>query len=79
MTAEEFIQDYNFENDTQYSKYDTNREIMVEFAKYHVEKALKEAEKIGSSIAISKINNLSYWTSVDSNSILESYPLENIK
>ena len=37
MTPEKFILDYNRKNDGQYSEYDTNYEMMVAFANYHLE------------------------------------------
>jgi hypothetical protein len=51
------------------------KEQMIEFAKLHVEAALKSASekaKIDKSVTFG-------WEKVDRPSILKSYPLENIK
>lgn len=42
MTAEQFIDKYNEENESQFSKYDCNTKMMVEFAKYQVEKVVHQ-------------------------------------
>jgi hypothetical protein len=51
------------------------KEQQIKFAKFHVESALKTA----SEEACTKYIPFSDDVEVDSNSILESYPLENIK
>lgn len=51
------------------------RKLMIEFAKLHVEAALKEASVKASVYA----DEGGYSEFVDENSILNSYPLENIK
>jgi hypothetical protein len=54
---------------------------MIEFAKLHVKEALKEASENGEIVDISPYKDggdLSYF-GVDEQSILNSYPLENIK
>lgn len=58
-------------------------EFMIEFAKLHVKQALKEADEKAMVIPIDheEISEGSFrpiW-GVDSNSILNAYPLENIK
>ena len=62
-TAEEFL-----ETDKDWNK--TTAQIMIEFAKLHVEAALKEAK-----------NSLKdgYVTPQDEQDILNAYPLTNIK
>lgn len=74
MTAEE-----------QYIKAETPEDIieaMIDFAKYHVEQALKEASE---NVKTYDIYNESTGdmeckvTFVDKQSILNAYPLENIK
>ena len=54
--------------------------IMIEFAKLHVEQALKEASK-KAQIKYEYSGNVGEYCDefVDVNSILNSYPLENIK
>ena len=53
---------------------------MIEFAKLHVEAALKAAsEKATSSAFYSPDNDGTYDSSVHKSSILNAYPLENIK
>ena len=49
---------------------------MIEFAKYHVEQALEKAYQ-NSEIIYPEENN--FIESIDKESILNSYPLENIK
>lgn len=69
-TAEEFIQNFLMKNHKGNVGSNTER-LMIEFAKMHVEAALKAASEKG------KCSN---GTSVVlKNSILNSYPLENIK
>lgn len=47
---------------------------MIEFAKLHVEAALKEASKNGSIIPTARNGHY-----INKNSILNAYPLDNIK
>ena len=61
MTAKELFDKMLLENDEC-----TSTEMMIEFAKYHVEQALIEASK-------------SFDGEWNKNSILYAYPLENIK
>lgn len=71
MTAEEFSE-YIEEN----SKYTFGwEEIAIRFAKYHVEKALKEASYAA------EIKDVKYSNDVEvcKDSIIKSYPLTNIK
>jgi hypothetical protein len=74
-TAEEFLRkniDYVLsENDC---KEDVEN-AMIEFAKLHVEAALKAAVK---NVEIKPMKHAGFYM-VDSGSILKSYPLENIK
>jgi hypothetical protein len=74
-TAEEFLRkniDYVLsENDC---KEDVEN-AMIEFAKLHVEAALKAAVK---NVEIKPMEHAGFYM-VDSGSILKSYPLENIK
>ena len=101
MTAEEFLEKYKFEAGEHIGNrdYDKMCEFAKEFAKYHVEEALKVAS------SISKVHLKTYWgdmenvteeaivfwgiddpqncystnVKVDKDSILNAYPLENIK
>ena len=57
------------------SKHDA-LEAMIEFAKLHVEAALKEAEKETIKYVSKTIIELNMY---NKNSILNAYPLENIK
>lgn len=81
-TAEEYLK----ESDTYDKDYPTislydAEQCMIEFAKLHVEAALKEA----SENAKAHIDHNGEWVStnvksrVNKESILNSYPLENIK
>ena len=59
------------------SKPYTEEEIMIEFAKLHVEAALKAASENGKAYFSEVFEE--YTSDVDSDSILNSYPLENIE
>ena len=71
-TAEEFILD-NYE--VNYANPEILK-VMIEFAKLHVEAALKEAEKETIKYISKTIIELNMY---NKNSILNAYPLENIK
>lgn len=77
-TAEEILKNSEtWEEDySTVSKYDAEQ-AMIEFAKLHVQKALESAAKNG------KAHHTYPWNRSDpyviESSILESYPLENIK
>jgi hypothetical protein len=76
-TAEEIMQEHLDPHDClRVSKcYEMTLDAMIEFAKLHVEAALKAASekaKIDKSVTFG-------WEKVDRPSILKSYPLENIK
>lgn len=71
MKAEEFLDRDDMEN---------VYHAMREFAKYHVEQALKEASKKASIIDESIGGGLNIEVkSIDKDSILNAYSLENIK
>ena len=80
QTAEEFLKEYELGNT---GKIDTEdaKEAIIEFAKLHVEAALKAASEKGEAF----VQTNGEWTSVNvtasvnKESILNSYPLENIK
>lgn len=96
MTAKEFLDTQvpeNF-NKPKFSFGDTTRSViekaMIEFAKYHVEKAL-EVASIESKLLVGGVEYEEYGIRaydtfyrdtdiyVDKDSILNAYPLENIK
>ncbi len=70
-TAYQFLTNFTDEPDD-----DTIYEAMVEFAKLHVEAALKAASE--KADIIPDPNGMD-WDVVDKDSILSAYPLENIK
>lgn len=78
MTSEEVIAKivkFESTNDTIECTVHSLSQVMIEFAKLHVEAALKSASekaKIDKSVTFG-------WEKVDRPSILKSYPLENIK
>ena len=79
-TAEEFLGkniDYVLEKDC---KEDV-KQAMIEFAKLHVEAALKEASEKARTKDIWEGNTGSEYcdTVIDTDSIINCYPLENIK
>jgi len=90
-TAEEFFKKYSDNTSLAEGHYDylvekdSFKEAMIEFAKLHVEEALKEAsekaktdyEYLGESGEFEDIPVYEYF--VDKDSILNAYPLENIK
>ena len=68
-TAEEFL-----ETDKDWNR--TTAQMMIKFAKLHVQAALKEAEKETVKHISKTILELNMY---NKNSILNAYPLENIK
>jgi hypothetical protein len=57
---------------------DVAKEIMIEFAQLHVEEALKAAYNNSECVNKAKFSGDQNWQ-VDEDSILNSYPLEQIK
>jgi hypothetical protein len=57
---------------------DVAKEIMIEFAQLHVEAALKAAYNNSECVNKAKFSGDQNWQ-VDEDSILNSYPLEQIK
>ena len=76
-TAEEFLKEYELGNTGKIDIEDA-RESIIEFAKLHVESALKEVSENATTINKPKFKgDINYV--VDGDSILNAYPLENIK
>jgi hypothetical protein len=81
QTAEEFLDEKVKENDVLVI------DVMIEFAKLHVEAALKAAsEEVYHNIDIDWVDRYDYSAdhngltgSIDIDSILNAYPIENIK
>jgi hypothetical protein len=76
LTAKEF-----FDRMLEENKECTSIEMMIEFAKYHVEQDKKEiAKNIKMKIKtnIQELDMMDDWMEVDKNSILSAYPLDNI-
>jgi hypothetical protein len=76
-TAEEVIAKivkFESTNDTIECTVYSLSQLMIEFAKLHVEKALKNASE---DVELETYGN--FGNSVNKDSILNSYPLENIK
>lgn len=71
MTAKEFKQ-HLFVNQKSFYTVKNEFDIMIEFAKYHVEKAVKNTSK--RAIGLKPLLNKS-----DKDFILDSYPLNKIK
>jgi hypothetical protein len=90
-TAKEFCRKRHNESDPTISWIDFNEMVMVEFAKLHVEAALKEASEnakasLGKDWISRKEQKIhpgqlvdTIIIKVDKDSILNSYPLTNIK
>ena len=75
-TAEEFMESHNM------SSSDNRKKILIEFAKLHVEAALKEAsEKVTCSeeTQYDEYDNAVLIAKIDKDSILNAYPLSNIR
>ena len=78
-TAEDFLWNGGIitQGDTEpYGKLPNNKVplVMIEFAKLHVEAALKAASENATSYVIGGLTS-----EVDEDSVLNAYPLENIK
>jgi hypothetical protein len=79
-TAEEVMQKHLDPHDClRVSKcYEMTLDAMKEFAKIHVEAALKEASEKAKMIDVGIDYSIILWE-VDKDSIINSYPVENIK
>ena len=76
ISAEEFYSQFCSKRSTTGAFNGRERlQVMIEFAKMHVEAALKEA----SATDIVSGKSYKHRTEYDKNSILNSYPLDNIK
>lgn len=80
MTAEEFVKyhihaNYNFKgfDKAEFTGIDMKK-MMINFAKHHVKEALKTASEVADTTHLG-----GGFTVVDEKTILNSYPLENIK
>ena len=75
MTAEEFLRNSSVTSSDSYD-FLSKQELMIEFAKMHVQEALKQALEnipcLGSSTDIASYEEVE-------KAILNCYPLENIK
>ena len=71
-TAEEFLQNSNK------TTFNAIEETMIEFAKLHVQAALK-AEDDNADVTVVDVDMTGTIWGVDSETILNAYPLENIK
>jgi len=80
ITAEEFLEDFDYGNQELGTdiNYPMIERCMVEFAKLHVAAALNEAANEADVEAVDADMYGVIW-GVDSDSILKSYPLTNIK
>ena len=72
-TAEEFLIEAGFPG---HAKHGLVKKWMIEFAKLHVEQALKEAHK---NAKVTSTGHPQYNKVVTRHSILNSYPLDKIK
>jgi len=73
-TAEEFIKNYHRQEGHTFEQ--SVPQAMIEFAKLHVEYALKNASEKSTVIRDEEFYTISH---IDKNSILNAYPLTNIK
>ena len=81
-TAEEFLRNSSVTSSDRHD-FLSKQELMIEFAKMHVQEALKQASENATVTPIDheEISEGSFrpiW-GVDDESILNAYPLENIK
>lgn len=72
MKAEEFLRNAKQDANSRW----TAKKMLIEFAKYHVEQALKAASE--EAEAYHHPINIEWVPVVDKNSITNSYPIENI-
>ena len=72
MTAKEFLEKNNRLKDS------STELMMIEFAKYHVQEALKAAS-VEADITQDMGSSGNWFDCVDKDSILNAYSLENIK
>lgn len=82
ITAEEFFFDYSIDYEYDNLSVNCKQEIThkaVEFAKLHVEAALKKVSEKAAININGFIQDYDENLCVDKNSILTSYPLKNIK
>ena len=73
-TAKEFLK--NFHRQEEHNLEQGVQEAMIEFSKLHVEAALKAAVR---NAEITTIGRYTKTQLIDEDSILDSYPLTNIK
>ena len=71
-TAEEFLQNSNK------TTFDAIEKTMIEFARLHVQAALKAADD-NADVTVIDVDMTGVIYGVDSDTILNAYPLENIK
>jgi len=83
MTAEEFLDNkYSNKNDRPPYGHVETEEFLIEFAKYHVQQALKEAAekaKMREEYYFNDEDKVETAPFIDENSILNAYNLDNIK
>ena len=84
MTAKEFLEvnKQSWETEQGSEVIDNIEEMMIEFAKYHVEKALDNASDNAEVEDVGNPDHDGDWKPyyvVDRKSIINAYPLENIK
>jgi hypothetical protein len=75
-TAEEFLMEAGFPG---HAKHGLAKKWMIEFAKLHVEAALKEASEKVKAKWVHMKDYSRIYDGIDKDSILNSYPLTNIK
>jgi len=82
MTAEEFFFDYSIDYEYDNLSVNCKQEIIykaIEFAKYHVEQALKAASKEAEIDMIDTTDHSELLPKINEISILNAYSLTNIK
>jgi NifB/MoaA-like Fe-S oxidoreductase len=80
ITAEEFLEDFDYENQELGTdiNYPMIERCMIEFAKLHVAAALNEAAN-EADVTVIDVDMTDVIWGVDVNTILKAYPLTNIK
>ena len=80
-TAQEFVEKFTGDDEDGYLRWDTVEHMCKEFAKLHVEAALKAASKNSEIIDVSpqKDGGDPGYFGVNEDSILNAYPLTNIR
>jgi hypothetical protein len=77
-TVKEYVERFTGDDEDGYLRWDTVEHMCKEFARLHVEVALKAASE-KATVNTEPDYRGGEWSIVDTDSILNAYPLDNIK